>query len=94
MAERKVIAVCGATGKQGGAVVDALLARGGGAFAIRGVARDASSPKARALVEKKGVAEVVSADFDDPASLVKAFEGAYGAFLVTNYWRVATKAHR
>jgi NAD(P)-dependent dehydrogenase (short-subunit alcohol dehydrogenase family) len=88
MAERKLIAVCGATGKQGGSVVDALRARGGDAFAIRAVARDAAAPKARALADKRRADEVVAADFDDEASLSKAFEGAYGAFLVTNYWRV------
>ncbi len=85
--ERKLVAVCGATGKQGGAVVDALLARGGDRFALRGITRDASKPKARELADKMGV-QVVSANFDDIASVEKAFRGAYGAFLVTDYWRV------
>jgi uncharacterized protein YbjT (DUF2867 family) len=82
MAERKVVAVCGATGKQGGSVVDALLARGSHVFTVRGVARNAGSAKAKALAERGG--QVVAADYDNAASLHKAFEGAYGAFLVMN----------
>ena len=84
--QHPVIAVCGATGKQGGAVVDALLARGGGRFAVRGVSRNCSSPKAKALASR-GV-ELACADFDDPASLRRAFDGAHGAFCVTNFWCV------
>ena len=81
MAEpQRVIAVCGATGKQGGSVVDALLARGGGRFAVRGVSRRCDSPKARALAAR-GV-ELACADFDDPASLRRAFDGAHGACCV------------
>ena len=40
--------------------------------------------KARALAELG--AEVVEADLDDPASLGRAFAGAYGGFFVTNFW--------
>ena len=82
---RKTVAVCGASGKQGGAVVDAMLRRGAQQFSVRAVVRDASSAKAKALA-KQGV-EVVSANYDDPASLQKAFDGAWGAFCITNYWR-------
>ena len=81
---RKTIIVCGATGKQGGAVADALLRRGAQQFAVRALVRNATSPKAEALA-RQGV-EVVAADYDDPASLHKAFAGAYGAFCITNYW--------
>lgn len=86
-----LIAVCGATGKQGGSVVDALLARGGGRFAVRGVSRNATSPKAKALASR-GV-ELACADFDDPASLRRAFDGAHGAFCVTNFWQDADPSH-
>jgi uncharacterized protein YbjT (DUF2867 family) len=51
---------------------------------VHGVARDAGLAKCKALAER-GV-QVVAADYDNAASLHKAFEGAYGAFLVTNYW--------
>ena len=83
MAE-KVIAVTGGTGSQGGGLVRAILEDSDGAFRARVVTRDATSEKARALADAG--AEVVQADLDDVASVVAAFEGAYGAFCVTNYW--------
>ena len=82
---RKTIVVCGATGKQGGAVVDALLRRGAQQFAVRSIVRNATSAKAEALARQG--AEVVAANYDDPASLPKAFSGAHGAFCITNYWQ-------
>ena len=84
MAERKVIAVVGATGAQGGGLVEAILADADGGFAVRALTRNPDSEKARALAAR-GV-EVVAADLDDAESLVAAFEGAYGAFCVTNFW--------
>jgi uncharacterized protein YbjT (DUF2867 family) len=42
------------------------------------------SDKAKEL--KKAGVEVVQADLDDEESLRRAFEGAYGAFCVTNFW--------
>ncbi|MET0425329.1 MAG: NmrA/HSCARG family protein [Actinoplanes sp.] len=84
MNEKKVIAVVGATGSQGGGLVKAILADRDGEFAVRALTRDTTSEKAQELV-KLG-AEVVEADNYDPVSLEKAFAGAYGAFLVTNFW--------
>lgn len=80
--DKKVIVVFGATGAQGGGVVNALLVDGD--FKIRGVTRNLSSEKAEAL-KSKGV-EMVKADLDDVDSLKKAMEGAYGAFFLTNFW--------
>ena len=84
MAERKIIAVTGATGAQGGGLVRAILADTGGGFAARVLTRNVDSDKARELA-KLG-AEVVAADVDDIGSLRRAFEGAYGAFCVTFFW--------
>ena len=84
MAEKKIIAVMGATGAQGGGLVRAILADKAGEFAARAVTREPGSDKARALADA-GV-EVVSGDVDDEGSLVRAFEGAYGAFCVTFFW--------
>ncbi len=84
MAERKIIAVAGATGSQGGGLVRAILRDAGGGFAARALTRNVDSDKARELA-KLG-AEVVAADVDDVGSLKRAFEGAYGAFCVTFYW--------
>ncbi|HEY3414091.1 MAG TPA: NmrA/HSCARG family protein [Armatimonadota bacterium] len=84
MAEKKIIAVLGATGAQGGGLVRAILDDPGGGFAVRAITRDAGSDKAKALADAG--AEVVSADLDDPESLNSAFDGAYGAYCVTFYW--------
>ena len=84
MAEKKIIAVLGATGAQGGGLARAILADPEGGFAVRALTRDVNSEKAKALAQQG--AEVVITDVDDPGSLKKAFAGAYGAFCVTFYW--------
>lgn len=84
MAERKIIAVLGATGAQGGGLVRAILDEPKGGFAVRAVTREVNSDKAKALA--KAGAEVVSASVDDVESLKKAFHGAYGAYCVTFFW--------
>ncbi|XP_066432861.1 nmrA-like family domain-containing protein 1 [Eleutherodactylus coqui] len=87
MSCKKVIVVFGATGAQGGAVADALLADG--TFAVRAVTRDPSKPAAVKL--REAGAEVVAADLDDEKSLEAALCGAYGTFLVTNYFEHFSK---
>lgn len=82
MNDKRIIAVAGATGAQGGGAARAILADD--TFAVRALTRDPASPAARALAEQG--AEVVKADFYDPSSLRAAFNGTYGAFLVTNFW--------
>jgi uncharacterized protein YbjT (DUF2867 family) len=84
MSGKKIIAVIGATGAQGGGLVRAIAADHDGPFAARAITRNPNSDKAQALA-KLGV-EVVAGDTDDAASLQRAFAGAYGAFCVTNYW--------
>lgn len=81
---KKVLAVVGATGAQGGGLVRAILADPSSEFSVRALTRDASSAGARELAALG--AEVVSADVDDPASLLRAFEGAHGAYCVTFFW--------
>jgi uncharacterized protein YbjT (DUF2867 family) len=84
MPDRKIIAVIGATGAQGGGLVRAILADKRGAFAARAITRNPDSEKAQAL--RAAGAEVVGADIDKLETLGKAFGGAYGAFCVTNFW--------
>jgi uncharacterized protein YbjT (DUF2867 family) len=84
MADKKIIAVVGATGAQGGGLVRAILADPAGGFAARALTRDVSTAKAKELA-KLG-AEVVAASVDDLESLKQAFEGAYGAYCVTFFW--------
>ncbi len=84
MADKKIIAVVGATGAQGGGLVRAILNDPNGGFTARAITRDPNSAKAKELAALG--AEVVAADVDDVASLERAFAGAYGAFCVTFFW--------
>lgn len=73
---RPLIAVLGATGAQGGAVVRALQDQG--TFRVRAVTRNPSGYSGPAD-------EVVGADLSDPASLEAAFAGAHGVFALSNF---------
>jgi len=84
MADKKIIAVVGATGAQGSGLVRAILADPSGGFSARAITRDPNSEKARELARLG--AEVVAGDVDDEGSLKKAFAGAYGAYCVTFFW--------
>jgi uncharacterized protein YbjT (DUF2867 family) len=84
VSDKKIIAVLGATGAQGGGLVRSILADKNGPFKARAITRDVNSEKAKALAAAG--AEVVAADVDDPATLRRAFEGAHGAFCVTFFW--------
>ena len=77
----KLIAVIGATGQQGGAVVRALQTSGH--FKVCALSRNPD--KHRNLAH-----EVVKADLDRPETLKVAFAGAHGVFLVTNFWEEGT----
>ncbi len=79
--DRKLVAVIGATGQQGGAVTRALQA--GGRFKVRALTRNPD--RHRGLAD-----EVVAADLNRPETLRAAFEGAHGVFLVTNFWEQGT----
>lgn len=79
--DRKLIAVFGATGQQGGGVVRALQADG--RFTARALTRHPD--------KHPGLGDqVVEADLDRPETLKAAFAGAYGVFLVTNFWEPGT----
>src|SRR5436190_769580 len=84
MADKKIIAVVGATGTQGGGLARAILADPSGGFAVRAITRDPGKENAKVLAAKG--AEVVQANLDDVESLKKAFAGAYGVYAVTNFW--------
>src|SRR6266568_4887180 len=84
MPDRKIIAVVGATGAQGGGLARAILNDPDGGFAARVLTRDVNGAKAKDFARLG--AEVVSADVDNAESLKKAFAGAYGAYCVTFFW--------
>jgi uncharacterized protein YbjT (DUF2867 family) len=82
MTNEKIIAVIGATGQQGGSVVNSLLASG--KYKVRALTRNASSDKAKALAAR-GV-EIFEGDMHGAGKLKELLEGAYGVFLVTQFW--------
>lgn len=84
MNDGKIIAVVGATGAQGGGLVRAILSDPQRTFRARALTRKPGSEAAQQLAGLG--AEIVAADLDDPSTLERAFEGAYGAFCVTNFW--------
>jgi uncharacterized protein YbjT (DUF2867 family) len=78
----RLILVCGATGKQGGAVARSLLGRG---FRVRALTRDPQKPEAQALAEQG--AEVVQGDMEDRSAVDQVLvEGVYGVFSMQNFW--------
>ena len=84
MDDKKIIAVIGATGAQGGGVCRAILRDAGSGYKVRALTRNAGSGKAKEL--KKLGADVAEVDIDDVESLKRAFRGAHGAFCVTFFW--------
>jgi uncharacterized protein YbjT (DUF2867 family) len=84
MAAKRIIAVVGATGAQGGSVARALLHDPSGAFDVRALTRKPDSSRAQDLARLG--ADVAFADADDLRSLKQAFAGTYGAYCVTNFW--------
>ena len=84
MSPRPIIAVIGATGVQGGGLAEAILGGREAPFQLRALTRQPESKRARELAERG--AQVVPCDLDDPDSVAAAFEGAHGAFAVTNFW--------
>ena len=84
MADKKIIAVMGATGAQGGGLVRAILDDPAGGFAARAITRDVNSAKARRW--RGAGAEVVAARCGRCGEPGTGVRGAYGAFCVTFYW--------
>lgn len=78
------VLVVGATGNQGGAVVDGLLAADDKQFSVSGLTRDATSEKAQALASR-GVT-VVEGDLNDAESLRDVMDDVDAVFAVTNYF--------
>ncbi|HQR17662.1 MAG TPA: NmrA/HSCARG family protein [Gemmatimonadales bacterium] len=86
MSSPKTVLITGATGQQGGAIINALTGSG---LRLVGMTRKLESPAALAL-KKKGVT-LVQGDLDDPESLKKALAGAWGVFAVQNTWEAGVE---
>ncbi|KAJ9625787.1 hypothetical protein H2203_004550 [Taxawa tesnikishii (nom. ined.)] len=88
---RKLLTIFGATGNQGGSVIQTILSNPSlsSTYQIRAVTRDPSKPSSQELASKG--ADLVKADLKDIESVKKAIEGSYGVFAVTNFWEIQTK---
>jgi uncharacterized protein YbjT (DUF2867 family) len=77
-----LVAVIGATGLQGGSVVNSLV-DSDQPYRIRGLTRDASSAKAKSLAERHQGLEVVTCNVQpgNEDEIKKAFEGAAYIFV-------------
>lgn len=82
----KLILVTGATGRQGGAVIDHLLLKG---WTLRALTRSPIGDAAMALAAR-GV-RIAAGDLEDPPSLEQAARGAYGIYSVQDFWAVGAK---
>lgn len=87
---QQTILVTGATGAQGGSVARALLKEN--KFRVRILTRNPQSQKAKVL-ERAG-AEIFEGDLEDEASLLRAIEGCYGVFGITNFWEHYAKEYQ
>lgn len=92
MSSKRLLTIFGATGNQGGSVVDIVLARPelSAKYALRGITRDPSSSKSQKLASL-GV-EVVKGDIEDIDSLKTALTGSHGVFGVTDFWAHLSKS--
>jgi len=81
--EKRLVVVTGATGAQGGSVVEYLL-KEPSKWTIRAVTRNKNSDQAVKLANL-GV-EVISGDIGTKEDLLRAFQGAHAVFALTNYW--------
>ncbi|ELR18519.1 uncharacterized protein ACA1_045620 [Acanthamoeba castellanii str. Neff] len=80
----KLLVVFGATGQQGGSIVDHVIndPELSKQYRVRGVTRDPSKPAGQAL-RQKGV-EVVQGDLDHAESVAQALRGSHTVFVMTN----------
>ena len=83
----RIVLVTGATGRQGGAVVDHMLPKG---WKVRALTRESPSGPSAQRLAVRGI-EVVQGDLEDPASLERAASGVYGVYSVQDFWAVGAK---
>ncbi|KAJ7813562.1 NAD(P)-binding protein [Mycena olivaceomarginata] len=85
-----LVAVVGATGNQGGSVVNGLE-ESDKPYRVRAFTRDATKPAAQDLAKRGVEIAAVSLVVENKEEVYKAFAGADVAFLVTNYWEHGDK---
>ena len=82
----KIVLITGATGRQGGAALRHMLAKG---WRLRALTRNPRGLAAQDL-QRQGV-EVVAGDLENPPSIDAAVRGAYGVYSVQDFWAVGAR---
>jgi len=85
MSALPIVVVTGATGRQGGSVVDSLVKSG--KYRVRAATRDPSSASAQRLLAKYPSVELVTFDLTKKETVPPAFAGAHAVFAMTNFWQ-------
>ncbi|KAH8593907.1 hypothetical protein B0O99DRAFT_626423 [Bisporella sp. PMI_857] len=75
----RTLLITGATGKQGGAVIDALLNRASAKFTILAVTRNANSASAKRLAAKSSVIKLIEGDLDAVPNLFASAKKVAGS---------------
>ena len=83
MIQLRNLVVTGATGKQGSALISALLSKPPPLFNIYAVTRNTSSPSAQKLAKQPNV-KVIQGDFDDAQAIFRQIDAPWGLFAMTN----------
>ncbi|KAK5452704.1 hypothetical protein LTS15_006852 [Exophiala xenobiotica] len=91
MSSKRLIAVLGATGVQGGAVVRYLSTQP--EYEVRGLTRNSDGKAAKELAQLPNVS-MVKAHFNDPMSLRKAFEGVEAVYALTNFYDAENQSNK
>lgn len=65
----KAILITGATGNQGGAVLDALIKQQNSDFILVALTRNAESPAAERMAEKSSTVRVLQGDMNQPDTI-------------------------
>lgn len=89
----RAILITGATGKQGGAVVDALLSRASSDFLLLAVTRNANSASAKRLAAKSPSVKILEGDLDATPALFQSARACAGTVPLWGVFSVQTMAN-
>jgi uncharacterized protein YbjT (DUF2867 family) len=84
----RAILITGATGKQGGAVINALLAKDSSDFLLLAVTRNRDSPAAKKLAAKSSIIKLIEGDLDSIPALFQAAKQAAGTVPIWGVYSV------
>ncbi|EME81864.1 uncharacterized protein MYCFIDRAFT_63656 [Pseudocercospora fijiensis CIRAD86] len=87
------LVVTGATGKQGGALITALLSHPSQPFEIYAVTRNKTSKSAQALAKNPNV-HIIEGNFNDPDAIFSQVKSPWGLFAMSNPMNAAKEEEK